>query len=997
MAKTKSVSRSAAGAQPAPAKPATNGSARRGGQAPLHERRLASLAELGQLAMSGHDLASIMEKALAATAEGLEVQGCAIGEVLPNGKDLILRVTRGRADERAAASVYSVVDDTFAAFVLNAKAPVLVGDLREETRFRVRQSQLDSGIVSRVATVIQGLGQPYGLLGASSDEVDKFSAADAHFLQAIANILGDAVRHHRSGEESDLLMTLTQVISNAEDFNAALRATVEQVGRSGNWAYGEAWVPDGKANLLRCSKPWSVNVEALADFRQLSEGLTCPMDPMDYSLPARIWSSKKPEWIVDVSIVDKGLFARAPEASEAGLKAALGMPVCYGNEVVAILIFLSNHVRQEDRRHVELVSTVASQLASLLKRRLAEERLQKSNATNKALLSAIPDMLFRMARDGTCLEFVPDTKGALAVDPEELVGKKVLAVLPQPQASLFMRAIDRVIGAGGTEQLEYELDYGGTVHHYQARLSRCAPDEALLMVRDITEQHETELALRESDERYRHLFEKTPAMLHYIAEDGSLLAVSERWLEVLGYTEEEVLGRKSIEFLTEESRVDAVVNLARLRKEGTLRDVPYQFVKKNGEIIDVLLSALVQRDAEGKITHQVAVLNDITERKKAGETRWENDQRYRALFDHSLDAVYVHDLKGNFLDANDAALSLLGYSRDEISGLSFADLLDDSRLPAALTTLQEILKNGHQARPSTIKLNRKDGSLVIVESVSATITEGGRPVAILGIARDITERRRAEAALQRAHDELELRVDERTAELHDVNESLHHEIENREEAHNALRESEEWRKLAQDAGGIGTYDWDIEKNTAKCSAQYFRLFGLDPSLNVSLEEFMEHVHEDDAERVREEVNNTLEHGAPYAADYRVRWPDGSIHWISDRAKLVKNDEGRPVRFLGAITDFTERRRLEDELQQTREELEGKVEREMVRGNPYRLTFREFTVLHHVIDGDTDKGIAAKLGISPLTVHKHVSNLLAKMDASSRTEAGTRAVREGLLD
>lgn len=91
------------------------------------------------------------------------------------------------------------------------------------------------------------------------------------------------------------------------------------------------------------------------------------------------------------------------------------------------------------------------------------------------------------------------------------------------------------------------------------------------------------------------------------------------------------------------------------------------------------------------------------------------------------------------------------------------------------------------------------------------------------------------------------------------------------------------------------------------------------------------------------------------------------------------------------------KRLDEELQQALEELEGKIERQMVRGNPYRLTFREFTILNHLADGEADKEIAVRLGISPLTVHKHVRNVLAKMNASSRAEAGTRAVREGLLD
>ena len=89
--------------------------------------------------------------------------------------------------------------------------------------------------------------------------------------------------------------------------------------------------------------------------------------------------------------------------------------------------------------------------------------------------------------------------------------------------------------------------------------------------------------------------------------------------------------------------------------------------------------------------------------------------------------------------------------------------------------------------------------------------------------------------------------------------------------------------------------------------------------------------------------------------------------------------------------------MEETLEQMREELEAKVERQLGRKNLYGLTFRELTVLHLVAAGRADKEIAGELGISPLTVHKHVANVLAKMGASSRTEAGVRALREGLVE
>ncbi len=115
------------------------------------------------------------------------------------------------------------------------------------------------------------------------------------------------------------------------------------------------------------------------------------------------------------------------------------------------------------------------------------------------------------------------------------------------------------------------------------------------------------------------------------------------------------------------------------------------------------------------------------------------------------------------------------------------------------------------------------------------------------------------------------------------------------------------------------------------------------------------------------------------------------------AVAKRGEDGHFARTIAILTDVTQRKRLEEELQREREELEGKVERQMVRRNPYGLTFREFTVLHHVATGKADKEIARELGISPLTVHKHLANILAKMNAGSRTEATARALREGLLD
>ena len=128
----------------------------------------------------------------------------------------------------------------------------------------------------------------------------------------------------------------------------------------------------------------------------------------------------------------------------------------------------------------------------------------------------------------------------------------------------------------------------------------------------------SEEALRESREKYRSLYVSTPAMMHSIDAEGRLLSVSDHWLSALGYRHDEVLGRKSLDFMTEESQQHAVETvLPGFFRTGHCIDVPYQLIRKDGGVIDVLLSATSERDESGAFLRSLAVMVDITERKRA--------------------------------------------------------------------------------------------------------------------------------------------------------------------------------------------------------------------------------------------------------------------------------------------------------------------------------------------------------------------------------------------
>lgn len=131
-------------------------------------------------------------------------------------------------------------------------------------------------------------------------------------------------------------------------------------------------------------------------------------------------------------------------------------------------------------------------------------------------------------------------------------------------------------------------------------------------------RHEAETALRNSEVRYRSLYNNTPGMLYSVDANFQLVSVSDYWLDFMGYTREEVVGRRSQEFLTEDSqRYAAEVVIPTFLETGAVKDVPLQFVKKNGGVVDMLLSAIAERTPTGDVIRTLAVLTDITDRKRS--------------------------------------------------------------------------------------------------------------------------------------------------------------------------------------------------------------------------------------------------------------------------------------------------------------------------------------------------------------------------------------------
>jgi PAS domain S-box-containing protein len=252
-----------------------------------------------------------------------------------------------------------------------------------------------------------------------------------------------------------------------------------------------------------------------------------------------------------------------------------------------------------------------------------------------------------------------------------------------------------------------------------------------------------EEALQEAEEKFRNIAENSLVGV-YIIQDGIFKYVNTKFADIFGYSVEECLSNMHIRQTVHPEDLDFVQEQISKRVSGQVNSVNYAFrgIKKDGTTIHVeIFGSSILLNRKSSVTGS---LLDITKRKQVEERLRESDERYRGLFERSLDLVYLCDFEGNFIDANDAALEGLGYTKKDIKSLNFMSLLDKDQLPRAIEVVEEMLKTGSQKSTAEFQLKRKDGKHIYIESKGAIIYRDGKPFAIQGVARNITERKKLE-------------------------------------------------------------------------------------------------------------------------------------------------------------------------------------------------------------------------------------------------------------
>lgn len=293
-------------------------------------------------------------------------------------------------------------------------------------------------------------------------------------------------------------------------------------------------------------------------------------------------------------------------------------------------------------------------IRDITQQRETEEAIRQSEIRNRALLEAVPDLIFRLRRDGTYIDCKTGENSALLVAPEQLKGKTVYEVLPPDMAAERMHYIQQALDTGKIQSFEYRLSsamiqqnpmldqlYGQPspesqeLRDYEARVMVSGKDEVIAIVRDITDRKRADAALRLSEEKFSKTFRSSPnPMTIATLMDGCLLEVNDGFLETFGYNLSELVGHSvhEINFWVDPEQRQRMVQT--LQTEGSIRNLECQFRTKTGEIRDVLFSAEVIQIGDAACL--IDVMTDITDRKRTEEQLWAAVERDRLLGEIAL-------------------------------------------------------------------------------------------------------------------------------------------------------------------------------------------------------------------------------------------------------------------------------------------------------------------------------------------------------------------------
>lgn len=539
-----------------------------------------------------------------------------------------------------------------------------------------------------------------------------------------------------------------------------------------------------------------------------------------------------------------------------------------------------------EERTAELKEANDQLRREIKERERTEEALKASERQFRAVMDQAADALFIHNTQGQLVDVNRRACQSLGYTREELLSKTIVDIDPEAIGA-GMDALWSKMIAGEVAILEsHHKRKDGDTFPVEIVLGSINLDPETLILaiaRDITERKRAEKKLRESQERFRLAFEDANIGMCLVDLNGRLTRVNQKMCEIFGYTREE-LEEFTVNDIAHPEDLDLSPTFMDRATSGEVEHAIFEkrYFHKNGRIVYGQVSSSLVRDAQGVPQYFISHVQDITERKRAEEALRESEDRYRDLVEHSHDLLCTHDLEGKLLSVNPAALKVSGYSKDELLSINFRDFLAPEVRGQFGNYLTEIQAKGFAS--GVMLVQTKGGEKRLWEYHNTLRTEGIATPIVRGMARDITEHKEAEKALQ--------------------------ESENR------------YRTLVENSNdGIALVKGDVHLYV---NQKFLEIFGYDHIEEIVEKPMSITIHPDDRDRIMEiSRRRQMGEGITFNYEFKGIRKDGSIVYVEVSATKTTY-QGEAVS-LSNHRDITDRKKVEEALQSSEEKYRTIIE------------------------------------------------------------------------
>ena len=558
-----------------------------------------------------------------------------------------------------------------------------------------------------------------------------------------------------------------------------------------------------------------------------------------------------------------------------------------GNNGSAVIY--SNHYKPAYSDSKEIVAAVVTS-RDITEKKIAEEKLISNERHFRALIENSAEGLAVVTAEGNLIEVSPSGEKLLGFSAKEIRdGEKKYIVHPDDLDAVSKIFSEVVAEPFSLKKSEHRVltafgEYIWLAATYHNLLNEPSIQGIVINFRDITEQKKADLALQISEEQYRFLFHLNPQpMWIFDAENLRFLEVNEAAVEHYGYSMEE-FHNMTIKDIRLDEDIPVLMNrLKALEGDDRIRysDFLWRHKKKNGDVIFVEIKSN-ELHYNGRLARLV-LANDITEKVKAEEELIRSNERFAYAVKASSDALWEWDRITDSVYIAEAYTTILGWKvGPDRKFTDWHDYIHPDDKEATLDGFYQALKDpNHEIWQMEYRYRRADGEYAtVIDKAYIIRNEAGEPIRVVGSIRDITQRKKAE---------------------------------------NELIRSNERFVLAGKATSDAIWDADLFSDTIIWGEGFETLFGHKIEGSAGAETWVNNIHPDDKERVLRDHYAVLDDDKStfWKDEYRFLRADQTVAYVIDKGIIMRNEEGKAYRMIGAMQDITDRKENEEKLARER--------------------------------------------------------------------------------